>query len=52
MRVWSVEDGKLQQTLEEGREPLLTVAFSPNGEYLAAASEKAAFLWKRIVSGP
>jgi WD40 repeat protein len=52
VRVWSVDDGKLQQTLEEGGEPLLTVAFSPDGEHLAAASEKAAFLWKRIVSGP
>jgi WD40 repeat protein len=50
-RVWSVEDGKLQQTLEESKDPLLTVSFSPNGEYFAASSEKAVFLWKRIVGG-
>jgi WD40 repeat protein len=46
-RVWSVEDGKLQQTLQEGRDPLLTVSFAPNSEAFAASSEKAAGLWKR-----
>lgn len=50
-RVWSVDDGKLQQTVQESRDPLLTVSFSPNGEYFAASSEKAVYLWRRIVSG-
>jgi WD40 repeat protein len=48
-RVWSVEDGKLQQTMEDSKDPLLTVSFSPDGEYFAASSEKAVWLWKRIV---
>jgi WD40 repeat protein len=50
-RVWSVEDGKLQQTMEDSKDPLLTVSFSPDSEYFAASSQKAVFLWKRIVSG-
>jgi WD40 repeat protein len=48
-RMWSVEDGKLQQTMEDSKDPLLTVSFSPDGEYFAASSERAVFLWKRIV---
>jgi WD40 repeat protein len=51
-RVWSVEDGKLQETLEESKDPLLTVSFSPNGECIAASSEKAVLIWKRTASGP
>jgi WD40 repeat protein len=50
-RVWSIEDGKLQQTMEDSKDPLLTASFSPDSEYFAASSQKAVFLWKRIVGG-
>jgi hypothetical protein len=29
---------------------MLTVAFSPNGEYLAASSERTVFVWERVRS--
>jgi hypothetical protein len=42
-----VEDGKLVQTLEEAQAPVLTVAFSPSGGYLAATTEDTVLFWER-----
>jgi WD40 repeat protein len=51
VRIWSSQDGSLAQTLEESREPIRTVAFSPNGEYVAASSEQVVLVWQRTFSG-
>ena len=47
VRVWSADNGKLLQTLEEAREPVLSVAFSPNGRSIAASTEKTVLIWQR-----
>ncbi len=41
------EDGKLEQTLAEGQAPLLTVAFSPNDNYVAASTDQTVLVWQR-----
>jgi WD40 repeat protein len=46
MRVWSNQDGSPIQTLTEGREPIRTVAFSLNGEFIAASGENTVWIWK------
>jgi len=51
VRIWSSGDGSLVQTLEESREPLRTVTFSPNGEYVAASADQVVLVWQRTVSG-
>lgn len=37
VRLWQVRDGKLVQTLDTFRQPVLSVAFSPDGHTLASA---------------
>jgi WD40 repeat protein len=50
MKIWSADDGKLEQTLEESQAPLLTVSFSPSGEFVAASSEQTVLVWQRRFS--
>jgi WD40 repeat protein len=47
VRVWSTDDGRLLQVLSESEFPLLTTAFSPTGEFLAASAEHIVLVWKR-----
>ena len=47
VRVWSVADGSLEQTLEESNVPLRSVAFAPNGDFLAASGEGLVLVWQR-----
>jgi WD40 repeat protein len=46
--IWSAGEGKLEQLLSESKAPLLTVAFSPNGENIAASSDQSVFVWRRV----
>jgi COMPASS component SWD3 len=47
VRVWSAEDGTLLQTLQEGQEPMLDVAFSPDSRFIAASADKVVLAWQR-----
>ncbi|PYV06497.1 MAG: hypothetical protein DMG26_03015, partial [Acidobacteria bacterium] len=38
-----------EQTLSESQAPVITVAFSPNGEYVAASAENTVLVWKRTL---
>ena len=52
MRIWSVDDGKLVQTLSESPAPLDTVTFSPDGNYVAATTDNNVLIWKKTPTGP
>ncbi|PZV15225.1 MAG: hypothetical protein DCF22_07605 [Leptolyngbya sp.] len=41
IQIWSVESGKLLQTLETGQREITHLALSPNGKWLAAGSDSA-----------
>ncbi|RXH75396.1 hypothetical protein DVH24_030117 [Malus domestica] len=46
VKLWDVEQGKLLCSLDGHREPVYSVAFSPNGEYLASGSlDKSMHIW-------
>lgn len=46
VKLWDVELGKLLHSLNGHREPVYSVAFSPNGEYLASGSlDKSMHIW-------
>lgn len=46
VKLWDVELGKLLYSLNGHREPVYSVAFSPNGEYLASGSlDKSMHIW-------
>jgi|UniRef100_A0A2N9FDX2 transducin (beta)-like 1 len=46
VKLWDVELGKLLNSLNGHREPVYSVAFSPNGEYLASGSlDKSMHIW-------
>nr|POE92569.1 wd40 repeat-containing protein hos15 [Quercus suber] len=46
VKLWDVELGKLLYSLNGHRDPVYSVAFSPNGEYLASGSlDKSMHIW-------
>ncbi|KAK9285085.1 hypothetical protein L1049_024270 [Liquidambar formosana] len=46
VKLWDVELGRLLYSLNGHREPVYSVAFSPNGEYLASGSlDKSMHIW-------
>ncbi|XP_055821413.1 WD40 repeat-containing protein HOS15-like [Solanum dulcamara] len=46
VKLWDVELGRLLHSLNSHREPIYSVAFSPNGEYLASGSlDKCMNIW-------
>lgn len=46
VKLWDVELGRLLSSLNGHREPVYSVAFSPNGEYLASGSlDKSVHIW-------
>ncbi|KAL9172326.1 hypothetical protein ABFS82_03G038400 [Erythranthe guttata] len=46
IKLWDVEAGRLLQSLDGHRDPVYSVAFSPNGEYLASGSlDKCMHVW-------
>lgn len=46
-RLWDVEQGQCVTCLAGHNEPVYSVAFSPDGEYLASGSfDKHLFIWR------
>ncbi|RVW57495.1 WD40 repeat-containing protein HOS15 [Vitis vinifera] len=46
VKLWDVEQGKLLCSLNGHRDPVYSVAFSPNGEYLASGSlDRSMHIW-------
>ncbi|KAI5684494.1 hypothetical protein M9H77_05722 [Catharanthus roseus] len=46
VKVWDIGQGKLLCSLNGHREPVYSVAFSPNGEFLATGSlDKSVYIW-------
>ena len=47
VRLWSVSDGRLLQSIQKHTKPVLSVAFSDDGKFLASGSEDGTiYLWK------
>ncbi len=46
MQLWDVEAGTSFHTLQRHTEPVYSVAFSPNGEFLASGSfDRCLYIW-------
>ena len=46
VRLWDVEQGQCIHTLTKHHEPVYSVAFSPDGKYLASGSfDKCVHIW-------
>ncbi|KAL8160439.1 hypothetical protein V2J09_001976 [Rumex salicifolius] len=46
VKLWDVEHGKLLSSLNGHREPVYSIAFSPNGQYLASGSlDRSLHIW-------
>lgn len=51
MRLWDVERGVCVHTLTKHQEPVYSVAFSPDGKYLASGSfDKCVHIWSTQVN--
>ena len=50
IQIWSVESGKLLQTLDNGQREITHLALSPDGKWLAAGGDRTLRLWQ-ISSG-
>ena len=45
VRLWDIRTGKLHQTLKKGKEDIVTISFSPNGENILTASQNKLYVW-------
>jgi WD40 repeat protein len=53
VRLWRVRDGALQQVLSDHLDDAGSVAFSPDGKWIASSSEdETAKLWSVVASQP
>lgn len=53
VRLWDVERGVCIHTLTKHQEPVYSVAFSPDGKYLASGSfDKCVHIWNTQVINP
>lgn len=51
VRLWDVDQGKCIHTLTRHQEPVYSVAFSPDGKFLASGSfDKCVHIWNVTVS--
>lgn len=51
LRIWDVDSGELLQSMNEHSDNVSSVAFSPDGEFIASASQDATVIVWRLLNG-